>query len=495
MVLADKLRKSVLQYALQGQLSKQLSTDSDVNEFINEIKLAKQKLVKEKKIAKEKKVDEVCKEELWSIPDSWAFEKIGNLFYVERGSSPRPISSYLTSSEDGVNWIKIGDTEIGGKYINSTKEKITKEGALKSRAVYKGDFIFTNSMSFGRPYILNIDGYIHDGWNVIHNIEGAREFNKDYLYYVLSSNLLKEQILSKVDGGVMKNIRSDELRDLVIPIPPLEEQQRIVDKLNILMKEIDEYELLENKLEKIKKEFPEDFAKSVMQYAMQGKLTKQLSTDSDINDYINDLIKNKKQLIKEKKYSNKKKSEPIEDDDILFDIPDSWRWIRFGDLVDFKLGKTPERQEIKYWKDKKYKWVSIADMNANGYVYDTKEYVSEEAKSERFGDISPAETLIMSFKLTVGRVSILGCDAFHNEAIISIFPLKDDDNIVRDYLFKILPYITKYGDKKNAIKGATLNSTSIANLMIPLPPIEEQKRIVDKLNQLLPLVSEIKELK
>ena len=111
--------------------------------------------------------------------------RLGNICDIARGGSPRPIKNYLTDNDDGVNWIKIGDSDKGGKYINSAKEKITKEGVLKSRFVHAGDFLLTNSMSFGRPYILNIDGCIHDGWLVL---SGYQEiYNKDYLYYMLSS--------------------------------------------------------------------------------------------------------------------------------------------------------------------------------------------------------------------------------------------------------------------------------------------------------------------
>ena len=124
----------------------------------------------------------------------------------------------------------------------------------------------------------------------------------------------------------------------------------------------------------------------------------------------------------------------------------------------------------------------------------TKEKVSDYAVATTFSNkVSTAGTLLMSFKLTVGKVSILGMDAVHNEAIISIYPIQDIDNITRNYLFKILPFVANSGDTKNAIKGKTLNSESIANLLVPLPPLMEQKRIVEKLDQLLPLCDSMKE--
>ncbi|MDJ8958824.1 restriction endonuclease subunit S [Clostridium perfringens] len=511
--LAQELRDAVLNTALLGGLTKRLPTDSNTNDFVTKIKEKKELLVLTKEISKEIKLEEITENSIpFEIPETWVWEKIGNLFYIERGASPRPIASYITTDKNGVNWIKIGDTVPGEKYVNSTKEKITLEGAKKSRKVKKGDFIFSNSMSFGRPYILNIDGYIHDGWNVIHNIDivnpdkSITKFNADYLYYVLSSNVLQKQILSKADGGVVKNIRSNELRNLLIPIPPIEEQKRIADKIEELMMKIDDYEKVENKIEKLKKNFPIDLRDSILQAAMQGKLTEQLPTDGNIEKLLTSIKENRNNLIERNEIKLNKNSVTIEKngesffaisnvsgkkiditEEIPFEIPDTWAWIKFGDLANQKMGKTPERANSLNW-NMDNNWVSIADMPANGYLSTTKEGVSNDCLKKYFNDKkSPAGTLIMSFKLTVGRVSILNIPAVHNEAIISIYPYVNKDNICRDYLFKVLPMLSNYGNTKNAIKGKTLNSTSLYNLLIPLPPLEEQKRIVEKLNKLLPI--------
>ena len=171
--------------------------------------------------------------------------------------------------------------------------------------------------------------------------------------------------------------------------------------------------------------------------------------------------------------------------DTPFDIPDSWEWVRFKDLVDYSMGKTPPRKETEYWSNGTLPWVSIADLVADGTVTATKECVNSFAAENTFkGKISKAGTLLMSFKLTVGKVSILGIDAFHNEAIISIYPFVDPDRITTMFLFATLPLLSQSGDTKSAIKGNTLNSDSLDALLIPLPPIMEQKRIFDKLHEL-----------
>ena len=168
----------------------------------------------------------------FSIPASWKWTNLGNVSYIVRGGSPRPIKQYITTREDGINWIKIGDVEKGGKYIYSTHEKIIPEGESKSRRVYPGDFLLTNSMSFGRPYISKIEGCIHDGWLLIHGLNG---FDPDYLYYLLSSTYLYGQFTVKASGSTVDNLNIDKVKAAIIPLPPLAEQKRIAQKIDELM--------------------------------------------------------------------------------------------------------------------------------------------------------------------------------------------------------------------------------------------------------------------
>ena len=233
---------------------------------------------------------------------------------------------------------------------------------------------------------------------------------------------------------------------------------------------------------------PQELKNSVLQLAIQGRLVEQRPEEGTAGELFAQIQEEKQRLVQEGKIKANKKIEPISDDTIPFDIPDSWVWIRFGNLVNYSMGKTPPRAESEWWGGD-IPWVSIADMPESGHLHETKESVTPTAFDKKFGNkISPAGTLLMSFKLTVGRVSILDVDAVHNEAIISIHPLVDDTGTEKMYLFYILPFISQFGESKNAIKGKTLNDASISNLLIPLPPLSEQKRIVAKIEELLPLV-------
>ena len=160
---------------------------------------------------------------------------------IVRGASPRPISNFITSSEEGVNWIKIGDVKNGAKYITSTKEKITQTGAKKSRYLTAGDFVLSNSMSFGRPYILKIDGCIHDGWISMSNFES--ELDSDFLYHLLNSDLVQRYWRQKASSGTVQNLNADIVRSTEIPVPAIDEQRKIaklLDKFERLVNDINE---------------------------------------------------------------------------------------------------------------------------------------------------------------------------------------------------------------------------------------------------------------
>lgn len=165
----------------------------------------------------------------FDLPAGWAWDRLVNIASIARGGSPRPIKSYLSTEANGVNWIKIGDAEKNGKYIFTTKEKIKPEGVSKSRYVKSGDFLLTNSMSFGRPYILKTDGCIHDGWLVIGNIEAV--FNQEYLYYALSADFMYKTLSGLASGSTVDNLNSDLVKSLLFPIPPLKEQIRIAEEV------------------------------------------------------------------------------------------------------------------------------------------------------------------------------------------------------------------------------------------------------------------------
>jgi type I restriction enzyme S subunit len=159
---------------------------------------------------------------------------VGEIFNIERGGSPRPIQHYLTEDTDSVPWIMIGDTTVGGKYIESTRLRIKKEGIRKSREVYPGELLLTNSMSFGRPYILKTYGCIHDGWLALK--PKRNDIDLDYAYHALGSAHAMAQFQKQAAGATVKNLNKDIVASIKIPLPPLEEQRRIAAILDVSQK-------------------------------------------------------------------------------------------------------------------------------------------------------------------------------------------------------------------------------------------------------------------
>lgn len=186
----------------------------------------------------------------------------------------------MTNDDNGINWIKIGDTTKNDKYIDSVKEKIRPEGVKKSRLVHKGDFLLTNSMSFGRPYILNVDGCIHDGWLVISPI--GKVYTSDFLYYLLSSSFAFEQFTKVASGGVVTNLNSDKVADTIFPLPPYDEQRRIVSEIEHWFALIDVIEY-----GKMNLQITISQAKSkILDLAIQGKLVPQDPNDEPASELL-----------------------------------------------------------------------------------------------------------------------------------------------------------------------------------------------------------------
>ena len=219
-------KSKILDLAIHGKLVPQNPNDEPAEELLKRIATS------------DNRPYEKIEEEPFEIPDSWKWVKLNDLAEIARGGSPRPIQDYITDNQDGINWIKIGDTSEESKYITSAKEKIKPEGKKHSRFVHAGDFLLTNSMSFGRPYILKIDGCIHDGWLVFANIKEC--LLQDYLYYALSSAYIYETFSNVAAGSTVKNLKSDTVKQVNFPLPPLPEQQRIIEAIENMYEVLDQ---------------------------------------------------------------------------------------------------------------------------------------------------------------------------------------------------------------------------------------------------------------
>lgn len=467
---AQDLKNSILQLAIQGKLVEQREEEGTAKELLNKIEAEKKQLIKDKVIKRQKSLPEITEEEIdFDIPESWEWARLESLTY-SIGNKSNQIKQSEILQEGLYPVVSQSMNRIEG-YSNEEK-KLLRIKPLS--VIVFGDHSKTLKL-IDFDFIIGADGT---------KIMVPISLDPEYLFYVLSYN-----VINMKDRGYSRHFQF--LKERLVPLPPLEEQKRIVAKIEELMPYVDKYDVAYSEVEELNKKFPEDMQKSILQYAIQGKLVEQREEDGTAEELYKQIQEEKKKLIKEGKIKKTKALPEITEDEIPFDIPENWKWVRLGEMVNFNMGKTPPRSEPKYWKDD-YNWVSIADMVSDGYIVETKEKISEIALTEKFKmSLVPKGTLLMSFKLTVGKVSILDIDAVHNEAIISIYPYADLDKSIRNYLFVMLPLLSTYGKTKSAIKGKTLNSTSLNNLLIPLPPLTEQKRIVEKIEVLLPYTKQL----
>ena len=336
---------------------------------------------------------------------------------------------------------------------------------------------------------------IVDSWGIISPV---------FMYYILTALNLNQYSTATAQPG----LSVAKIITTIFPLPPLAEQQRIVAKIEELMPLVEQYGKAQSELEALNSNIREQLKKSVLQYAIEGKLVPQCEEDGIAEDLLQEIHTEKQRLYTEGKLKKKdlahstifrgednkyfeKKGEEIIciDEEIPFDIPDSWEWVRLGCISKFSIGKTPERGNSRYWENGVYPWVSISDMKPNEYIHSTREKVSQDAVDKCFGDISPKGSLLMSFKLTIGRTSILQMESYHNEAIVTLTPFIDLNYTLRNYLFYILPVTSNMGESNDAIKGKTLNSKSLFNILIPLPPMIEQQKIIHKIEVVASIMS------
>ena len=224
----------------------------------------------------------------------------------------------------------------------------------------------------------------------------------------------------------------------------------------------------------------------ILDLAVRGKLVEQDPNDKPAVELLKRIAEEKAERVgKARETKNRSELPTVKIDEFPFEIPAKWCWARFGNIVDFSAGRTPSRNEPSYWKSGDHAWVSIADMEDGKPLTATKETISKKAAKQVFrSEPEQIGTIIMSFKLTIGKIARLGIPAYHNEAIISIRPHISEFG---SHLFKVLPFFARQGKTKGAIKGATLNRASISNILIPLPPLAEQHRIVAKVDELMAL--------
>lgn len=345
----------------------------------------------------------------------WENIELGNICEVVRGGSPRPIIDYITDEPDGVNWLKIGDVKETDKFFTHANEKIKPSGIPKTREVKAGDLILSNSMSFGRAFITLIDGYIHDGWLRLRCDESR--LDKEYLYYFLTSNLAQNQFKAIATGSVVNNLKSDTVKAIKIDLPTLVEQKRIAEVLSMF----------------------------------DDKIKCNEEINKNLLDQVLALYRNK----------------------FVDTVNDEREVCRADEYFNISIGKTPPRKEPQWFSTnpQDVTWVSISDMRTCGlYISSSSEQLTKEAVERYNVKVVPDNTVLLSFKLTVGRIAITNGEMTTNEAIAHF---KTDKKEINEYLYCYLKCFNYHTMGSTSSIATAVNSKIIKGMPFIVPTNEE----------------------
>lgn len=479
MGIASDLRQSVLQAAMQGKLTTQKAEDGDAKDLLLAIRAEKEKLVQEKKIKKGKPLAPITDEEIpFDIPDNWVWCRLEDLSYFI-GDGIHGTPQY---SPSGTFFFINGNNLNQGKIqIKNTTKKVSDDEASKYAVnLNKNTLLVSINGTLGN-YAFYQEEKILLGKSACY-ITLHPDVFKYYLALLIQTSYFQQYALGVATGSTIKNVSLKAMRYFTVPLPPLPEQQRIVARVEVLMKEIDKLEQTEKELEAIKAAFPADMKASLLQAAMQGKLTEQKAEDGDARGLLLAIREEKEKLVKEKKIKKEKPLTPITDEEIPFDIPENWVWCRLGDCIKLLSGQdlTPDKYNAS---GKGTIYITGASNIENGRI--TVNRWTEFPRA-----IAHKGELLITCKGTIGEMCFLNIDKVHiARQIMSIKEILVDIKYVHIFL---LSYVnTLKGNAKSMIPG--IDRKNVLNALFPLPPLPEQQRIVEKLDQLLPLCDSLSE--
>lgn len=459
----EQLKASILQYAIQGKLVEQRAEEGTGEELYQQIQAEKQRLIAEKKIKKKKPLAEITEDEIpFDIPESWKWVRLGDCTGYSQ-TKPKISSKDITDDMWSLDLEDI-QKESGAILTRTTasERKITGDKVL----FYKGQVLYSKLRPYLKKILIAPDNGICTPELVPFN---TYLVYANYIVYVLRSPHIDYVVNSVTYGVKMPRVGTETMVNLLIPLPPLSEQKRIVAKIEELLPLIGRYAVAYEKLEQFNAKFPEDMKKSILQYAIQGKLVEQRAEEGTGEELYQQIKEEIRTLEKQKKFKVKDNSD-ISKDEIPFDIPESWKWVRLGQILNIESGKGLTAKQMKPGE--------IPVFGGNGITGYHNESLIEK------------ETVV------IGRVGFY-CGSVHitptkawvtDNAFITTYP---EECINREYLVYVLRHMD-LGQKSNATAQPVVSGKKIYPMIFPLPPLAEQKRIVAKIEEILPLCERLK---
>lgn len=493
---AQDLKNSILQLAIQGKLVEQRKEEGTAKEMLEQIESQKNKLIKEGIIKKEKLLPAINDEEIpYDIPTNWEWVRLGD--YCEKITDQVASGSFASLKKNVISYkepnyaimVKTADFRNGfSKNLTYTD----KHGYcfLNNSNLFGGELILSNIGSIGKCFIVP---YLDEKMTLAPNAIMLRLLSneyRDFLYNFLLSKQGYNQLINITSGTAMKKFNKTDLKKIIIPIPPLEEQKRIVKKIEELIPIVDKYDKAYTEVEVLNKKFPEDMQKSILQYAIQGKLVEQRKEEGTAEELYKQIQEEKKKLIKEGKIKQGKPLPEIKEEEIPFDIPESWEWVKLGNIVSI-LGDGIHGTPV-YDEKGNYYFINGNNLkNGEILLKDNTKKVSKE-QFDKHKRLLNGSSVFVSINGTIGNVAffrgekiVLGKSACYFNLINEYF---------KYYIYWVIKskYFADYANK--SATGSTIKNVSLAamkDFLIPLPPFEEQKRIVDQIEKMLPYCQDL----
>lgn len=484
----EQLKASILQYAIQGKLVEQRPEEGTGEELYRQIQAEKQRLIKEGKIKKEKALPEIAEDEIpFDLPDSWKWVRLNAVIVLLSGSDLTP-NKYNNSCK-GIPYI------TGASNIEGEKLVINRWTEYPNNIAHNGDLLLTCKGTVGKTTILN-EPEVHIARQLM--AITAIELNLKYLKYFVESHVdaLKAKAKSLIPG-----IERDNVLKLLLPLPPLAEQHRIVAKIEELLPYVDRYAAAYEKLEQFNAKFPEDMKKSILQYAIQGKLVEQRPEEGTGKELYRQIQAEKQRLIKTGKLKKTRALPTITGEEVPYDFPASWKVCYIDDIA--FVTKLAGFEYTKYISDNLvptgiplFKGKNVQNGKL---VLSFESYIPESVSDELPRSQITKKCLLTPYVGTIGNIAVFdGSFKAHLGSNVGKIELLNSDTqtfILEEYVLWYLKStygyaeLTKY---KKATAQESISIDAIRNVVIAIPPLEEQRRIVAKLEEILPLCERLK---
>lgn len=491
---AQDLKNAILQLAVQGKLVSQDPNDEPASELLKRIKVEKERLIKEGKIKKEKKLPEITEDDApFDIPASWGWLRLGNFCAVYNGDSINATVKQEKYSKPCDGWDFIATKDVGFNHVINYQNgiripfqeadfKVAPAGSVllcmeggsagKKIGILDRDVCFGNKLCCFTPIMVQ----------------------NTYLYYYLQCPQFFSDFMGSMTG-LIGGVGAAKLKNIAVSIPPIAEQERIVAKIEELMPLVEEYGKAEERLTVLNTKFPDKLRKSILQQAIQGKLTEREPADEPASELLKRIRAEKERLIKEGKIKKEKPLPPITEEEMPFEIPENWGWVRLSDVCNISDGT----HQTPHYVEHGVPFISAQNVKPYRFIPEIHRDVSEQDYLEYNKVVAPAmgDILMTRVGAGIGEAAIIDQD-FAFSIYVSLTLIKRyGSELNMEYLLHVLnsPQGRKLAQKKTLGKGASqgnLNLIFIREFVLPIPPLAEQQRIVDRVNELLAVCDELK---